>query len=294
MFSKKYYLKIFAEKPEIFGSIPEKMLSNEQFNEITGIPRLAVMEMSPGVSLEALLHTVLTNKPDAVLPTISYTGTEYGTWEHYECLLRTIKKKLEKENRIYVAHPVIMGAPDLWWALNGRFASQLQKRFNFFTQCFCCRLYSFALRIPLCKKINAHTIFSAFQPRITSETMDDDTYITAQKYYRMFLSSFGISLNYSMYDTTMQKVVNNTDAVCTHAPERHEIRCVFRNNLCNMDGFYDKPDNLSTFFESYAIPAAAKIISGTLAGKRVDYEREVRNTLLPVAGPKKKKRKKKV
>ena len=55
MFAKKKYLKILAEKNEIFGSIPDEMITADKIDEIRQIPRVAIGDVRNGNQLLAVL-----------------------------------------------------------------------------------------------------------------------------------------------------------------------------------------------------------------------------------------------
>ena len=289
MFSKKLYLKIIAEKPDIFGNIPDSILPEEKIEELRQMPRLAIGEISGVKGLAGLLYSLSKKRPDAFLPTVSYTGTEYGDWKYIEDILKYINKIIEKNLRIYVAEPLILGSPHFWWALNGRFANELRDRFGFYSQCYGCRLYSFALRVPLSKRLNADVLIPA-----DMETRNGDFKIynssLAVNYYSTLMSSFGIYLWYTHLSGIQKKEMAEEFNLQEQQENSKILNCIFKDNYKNLEGSFKHPSNISSFFETFAIPAAAKIISRTLSGATVDYVREVADTLLPVAKPKKKRK----
>lgn len=289
MFSKKFYLKIIAQKPDIFGNIPDTILSEEKTEELRKIPRLAIGEISGFKGLESTFFSLSKKRPDAFLPTISYTGTEYGEWKDFKEILKYIKKTIEKNLRIYVAEPLLLGAPNFWWALNGRFANELQERFGFYCQCYGCRLYSFALRVPLSKRINAKFLIPS-----NIETKNDyKIYNSPQaiKYYNSLMSSFGIELWYAHLSKFQNKEMTETFNLHEQQQENGDgLHCILEDNYRNLEGSFRTPQNINRFFETFAIPATAKILSRILSGANVDYFKEVTDTLLPGAQSERKRK----
>ncbi len=287
MFNKKKYLKIIAEKPDIFGNIPESILSAEKIEELRQIPRLAIGEIYGVPDIEGLMHLLSAKQPDAFLPTVSYTGTEYGSFDALGQLLKSIKKTVEKELRIYFLEPLLVGSPGFWWALNGRFMRELSDRFGFINPCFGCRLYSFALRVPLCKKLNASIII----PGDMKPDNDDSiifTSLPAVKYYRTLMLSFGIELWY--VDRNFQTGNAKKNSRNFHEnPKNRILRCTFEDNYRKIDDSFENSSKLNKYFEVFALPATGRILSRTLSGADVDYVKEASDTLLPVEKAKKKK-----
>jgi hypothetical protein len=271
------YFKIIAEKPDTFCSLPESIISLEQRETLKKIPRLAIGEICSIESIPAVQSVLERTSIDAFLPTIVYTGAEYGNWQALLEKLSNLKKIVEKSLRIYCLDPVILGAPSFWWALNGRFMHELNKRFNFYSPCLGCRLYSLAVRIPFCKQIGCMMVISGISSR-RSESYTINTSEEVMHYCKTLLSSFGINLIKSedekkSIEQEMVSASSDISNICSS--------CIFKDNYQTLSSsLREQPDN-KKYFEQFAIPAVAKIISRALAGKKNDYLHEVMDTLLP-------------
>jgi hypothetical protein len=273
------YLKILSEKPDTFCFLPESILPVEQIETLIKIPRLVMGEICGIESIEAMRHALDRKSVDAFLPTIVYTGTEYGYWKTILSKLNTFKKTVEKILRIYCLDPILLGAPALWWALNGRFVHELNSRFKFYSPCLGCRLYCYAVRVPLCKKLECaeivHGGIHAENNRVTINSSEEVMY-----YSRTLLSNFGINLSHTM------TVEENKDRTCkadSASSEEDNVCacCVFKDNYQLLRGYLHEIPNNNKYFEQFALPATAKIVSRVLAGKKTDYLHEVMDTLLP-------------
>ncbi|MCX5894873.1 MAG: hypothetical protein NTZ51_03440 [Proteobacteria bacterium] len=280
----KQYVNIIAQKPDI---IPEHMLSDEYIDELRKIDRLAVLEITGTANMSALYTALKDISFEAVLPTISYSGTEYGEWKYIFNGLQAFKKVVEKNLNIFVFAPVLLGAPQFWWALNGRYIKELMNRYMGFTPCLGCRLYAYALRIPLCKRLDISVILSgiAKNGEETANVHETDSVI---HYCKNLLSSFGIQLicrtiDYNELDK-FTELMNGTHDKMQGAC----FNCILKDNFKNLDGDYSNSTDMNQYFEQFAIPAAAKILSRVLSGRGVDYACEVKNTLLPIEQPKRK------
>ncbi|MCP4715005.1 MAG: hypothetical protein GY868_07800 [Deltaproteobacteria bacterium] len=265
---KKTTIKILAEKPEIFGTVSEQQLPVEMLEELRRIPRLAVGVIDLAASRQGLLKVLAAKKPDAFLPTIAYAGIEYGSWESAFAAAHDIKKIAEKELGIYVFPPVLLGAPRLWQAVNGCCSAELKKQFGFLPQCYGCRLYAYALRIPLCKRLQAGMLVAVQTAGF--QGCDSLLHERAQDFFRLFLSNFGIKLHtlrQGLLGTGMQPELMGT-LECTVRP--------FNKAVCDEQV---GESEIERYFESFAMPALATIISRTLAGAEVDYEGEITGRL---------------
>jgi hypothetical protein len=265
------FLKILSEKPDTFCHLPESILPGEQIETLQKIPRLVVGEICGTESIETLRYALDRKSVDAFLPTIVYTGTEYGYWQAVLSKLKIFKKKLEKFHQIYCLDPILLGAPALWWALNGRFLHELHNRFKFYSPCLGCRLYCYAVRIPLCKTLACTQLVHA-----NSNTSEEVMY-----YSRTLLSNFGINLSHAMtVGENKNRAARKADSVLSEE-DNFCTCCVLKDNYHLLSNYFHETTDNKKYFEQFALPATAKIVSRVLAGKKTDYLKEVMDTLLP-------------
>jgi hypothetical protein len=274
------YIKILSEKPDTFCHLPESTLPADQIETLNKIPRLVVGEICGIESIEAMRYALDRKSVDAFLPTIVYTGTEYGYWKTVLSKLNTFKKTVEKLLRIYCLDPVLLGAPALWWALNGRFIHELNNRFKFYSPCLGCRLYCYAVRVPLCKKLACTEIVSG-RIHTKNEPVTINTSAEVMYYSRTLLSNFGIKMSKTMTAEENKDCTASKAGRASSEEDNSCTCCVFKDNYQQLRGcLHEMPDN-KKYFEQFALPATAKIVSMVLAGKKIDYLQEVTDTLLP-------------
>lgn len=258
MLRKKPYLKILAHKPDIFSTLPAEVLSEEAADRLREIPRLAVAEITGPADLPALRELLKHHRPDGLLPTFAYTGTEYGDWAQLSDMAARLKKKFEKELNIYVAEPVVLGSPALWKALREAHEEEVRRRFGFPCSCLGCRLYSYVLRVPLCKTIDARFFIPSLHGLVQRGCPAHTTTIE-RKYFTFLMSGYGIDvwhqgLNYEQ---------TGDEGPC--------LSCV----LMPEEGSNISQDKLIRYFELFALPAAGGILSLAVSGAQADYARIV-------------------
>ena len=66
MFAKKKYLRLLAEKNDLFGSFPDELITADKIDEIKKIPLVALGDVRNGNNLLAVLKVLATKKPDAL------------------------------------------------------------------------------------------------------------------------------------------------------------------------------------------------------------------------------------
>ncbi len=282
MSNKQLFKKIIAEKLDGMKAFPHKLVPQAYIEELKQIPRPVLGHVSGVESFGVLYESLKHMKADALVLMIAYTGTGYGEhrtlWQEVQVLKSTIEKALH----IYCTEPVVIGSPQFWRALNGRFVQELISRYNFYCPCFGCRLYLCALTVPLCKTLNIETVVSG---NISMNAGGDYATNTIQYYCAHLLSNFGITLLYRTID------YKDNDKILTEfiksqpgmGVEQHEEcgHCMFHKNVQLLNGRCEEPANLPEFFERFLIPACAKIISKILSGRDFEYCDEVADVLMP-------------
>ncbi|MCX8043070.1 MAG: hypothetical protein N3B18_02980, partial [Desulfobacterota bacterium] len=265
MLEKRHFHKLCAEKPDLFGALPDIMLSQQTLEELRSIPRVAVGEMHGSGRFDALYNILSHYRPDAFVPTIAYTGTEYGLWDGLYRACKKFTKTVEIQLHIYCTDPVILGAPSFWRALNGAYETRLRRCFKMPCMCLGCRLYACAVRIPLCKTIDAHSFIWLHDGQYNGCGVPGGKEL--YHYCRIFMKGFGIEL---IADASQNQT---TDAL--YSPQEKELpllQCIIAHDT--NDPWLEQraaPGFQAKFFEGYAIPAVAHIVSKTLSGVKVDY-----------------------
>jgi len=254
MLRKKPYLKILAHKPDIFSAFPAEVLDEQAADRLRQIPRLAVAEIAGPADMPALHELLKHHRPDGLLPTLAYTGTEYGDWAQLGTMAAVLKKTFEKELSIYVAEPVVLGSPALWKALREAHVGELKHRFGVACSCLGCRLYSYVLRVPLCKKVDARFFIPSLQGLI-QRGCPAHTATIERKYYTFLMSGYGIDV----WHQGLHHEQAGDEVPC--------LSCV----LTPDDGNGMPHEKLIRYFESFALPAAGGILSLAVSGATVDY-----------------------
>lgn len=261
MLRKKQPLKILAHKPDIFGTIPPEVLDEPAADQLRQIPRLAVAEIAGPADVPALRKLLTVHKPDGLLPTFSYTGTEYGDWARMGDIAANLKKDFEKDLNIFVAEPVVLGSPALWKALREVHEGELGQRFGFTCPCLGCRLYSFTLRVPLCKKVDARFFIPSLHG-LLQRGCPAHTAPVEKKYFTFLMSGYGIDV----WHQGLNQEGTGEEAAC--------LSCVLTGDAGN--GI--PQEKLTRYFESFALPAAGGILSLAVFGAPVDYARIITET----------------
>ncbi len=248
---------IFLDKPELVIDFPDWMLSAKQIDAYRQMENLAIVEIAGRDSVAAAVKSVEEKGFTDLLPVYAYTGTEYGAWHSVEQAVERLSARLP---RVKIHPLLVVGSPDFWRALNGRFVSELILRYNFFSPCPGCHLYLHAIRIPLAKKLGNIPIISGERELHSGQVKINQTG-QALEYYLDVAARFNIRLLFPLRYIKQSKEIENI-LQFSWQRDKDQLECVFSGNYRLRDGSVGPLiKDVSRFFEEFAVPAANEIIA---------------------------------
>ena len=255
-------LALLSNKPELITSFPRWMFSEAMEKELKETEGLAIGEIAGRDSMAAVLEAVRIRNITALLPTIAYTGTEFGDWNIPFDKVELLTADLAKRG-IRVFNPLVLGAPRWWRRLCGRSLPSLFKRFGFYSPCLGCHLYLHSLRIPLARKIDCKVIIAG-ERESHQGTIKVNQIAVALDAYTSLTRAFGIELFLPV--RRISKTEDITAVIKGHGVEGDEqLGCVLSRNYLDEAGTVTCPeDAIERFFSEFAIREAEDLIKGVL------------------------------
>ncbi len=255
-------IAIICNKPELIADLPHWMLPEAMERELRETEGLAIGEIAGRDSIAAVLEAVKQGNLQALLPTVAYTGTEFGDWEALFGKIERLAASLEGQG-IKVFHPVVLGSPRWWRHLCGRYVPSLFARFGFYSPCASCHLYLHALRIPLALRIGCRMIIGGERESHQGTIKINQTAVALDA-YTSFARSFGIELL-----LPVRNIHGDDDIaaiVGTQWREKDEqLECVLSKNYRDEQGMVRcREDALARFFSEYAVAEAERLIREVL------------------------------
>ena len=275
-FKSKKIVSILAEKPDMMSAFPEDVLSAQQLEEMARIPDIALCDITMMADHQALDQMFLSERPDAVLPAVAYCGVERVRWSVFDSTVASLRKKLERAWHVHVLKPVVLGSPMFRSALCLYAGMQAEQQTRLALQCAACMFYRAAVFIPLCKKSAVSKLYLGGLASCCSRVADIEQSAGLLKYCKILLSGYGIEL------------FMNTPAVNPVQDEAAESDAL---DVPGFECFGSMPDGcdqlpadiegklLQGYFENFAIPFAANVMSRLLAGHAVDFLAAARSFL---------------
>lgn len=256
-------LEILANKPELVTEFPDWMFSDKTRAEIQGIENVAIAEIAGRDSVAAVIRACRVRDIKAIVPTIAFTGTEYGNWKVPFGKTELMKEKLEKED-IRVFSVIVLGSPRFWWKLCGRYTTELFKKYGYFTPCLGCHLYFHAIRIPLAKLLNCTLVIGGERESHDGKVKVNQTGVALDAYSE-FLKRFDLELFMPLRNVHSGKEIE--DILGQNWKEgEDQLSCVLSKNYQDKDGkvIFDEAA-LKKYYHEFAFKAAEDEIRSYLS-----------------------------
>jgi len=220
---------------------------------------------------------VATGGIEVIVPTIAYTGTEYGDWDVLERNLRVLETRLA-EQRVRTTCAVFLGSPPLWAALNGQPMRMLAERFGFCTPCIGCHLYLHLLRVPLARMLKIKKVIAGER-----ESHDGRVKVNqagaALEAYRLVLAEAGVELMLPIRETAAGAEVERLVGA-GWAEGGRQLECVLSGNYADESGetgFDEKA--VAAFLAEFLVPAGRRVLKAWERTGPHDYRRLVAESL---------------
>jgi hypothetical protein len=255
--------EIVRNKPELVTAFPPWMLSEALENELRDTEGLAIIEIAGRDSIAAALEAASKRDFKAFLPTIAYTGTEFGDWETPFKKTALLKEELSKQG-LKVLDPLVLGAPRLWWRLCGRYTTHLFQAFGFYSPCVGCHLYLHALRIPLAKKIACNVIIGGERESHEGKIKINQISVALDAYVS-FTRTFDIELFLPLRKMSKNEHI---EAIINQPWDEgaEQLECVLSKNYVGREGDVVYSERaIKRFFSEFAIKEAEDALKDLLS-----------------------------
>lgn len=265
------FREILLNKPEIVSSFPAWMLADETRERLRDAARPAIVEIAGRDSVAAALRAAAERSHDFYLPTIAYTGTEFGDWSTpFEKVAFLAERLAASGAEVGVLPPVLLGAPELWRILCGRYVSALYRRFGFYTPCLGCHVYLHAVRIPLAKATGCRVVVAGERERHDGRVKLNQIAAALNAYVEL-AARFDVELALPLRRVSSGREVE--DVVGSGSPDTEaQLSCVLSENYRDAEGgvAYDA-GAVRSFLYDFALPAAERAVEAYVAGREPHY-----------------------
>ena len=229
----KKLLKILSNKPELITNFPDWILSKKKIEKIKKEQDVAISEIAGRDSFAAVIKACELRNFKAIVPTIAYTGTEFGNWEITFKKVEKLKATL-KALGIKTYNPIILGAPRLWKILCGRYSLQHYRKFKYYSPCLGCHTYLHAIRIPLAKILNCKVVIGGERELHDEQIKINQINIAIESYIKLF-KKFDLELflpiRYISSGNEIERILGYK-----WGEGKEQLECVLSGNYRESDG----------------------------------------------------------
>lgn len=228
-------------------------------------------------SIAAIHKFIGENNIDLIIPTIVYTGTEYGNVESYYNSIEYISRYGHKHN-ITIGKPIELHDEKLWNLLCIRFQHQLHNKYGFYTPCVMCHLFTHLLRIPILYKNNAVGIITGERSSHNGKLKMNQYPITIEC-FNMLFEKHNILFKRPLFDIDNTDIINNEIKDYAYLESINDVKCILSGNLTDYP--YQKNDalyQLTKFLDEYVFKLGDYILECYSVNKVINYD-ELENVI---------------
>ncbi len=259
-------MELLAQREEVVTRLPDWMLSGAAMNALKHEGRPLIVEIAGRDSVAAAILACREVEATAVLPTVAYTGTEYGPLSRLLRAREILANRLEPAVTVYPT--VFLGAPRFWWALSGRFMSLFVKRLGAFSPCLGCHLYLHALRIPLARELTCPVVAGERElhddaVKINQSGPALDSYL---RLYERFSATLLLPLRFVASGDEVTRLLDEP-----WEGGSDQLECVLSSNYCLPDATLGLDlEEVRSYFDRFGLPVAEMVVRGYISGEHVD------------------------
>lgn len=260
---------------------PENIIARERLTVLRDTEGLAIGEIAGRDSVAAIIKACETRNINAILPTIVFTGTEYGDWDSPLRNIEFLENALG--TRCTVFEPVFLGNPELWAALSGKYATVIAEKLNIYSPCLACHLYMHLCRVPLAKALDNAPIISGERNshqgiiKLSQTPRGIDTSVEVLAYAGIELL---LPIRHMEDNAEIQRLVGSG-----WEQGQRQLECVLSGNYIGLDTdvAYDEVIH-ERYLDDFLIPSGKSIVDTWRTHTIIDYAQIVKDILIKIVG----------
>ncbi len=211
-----------------------------------------------------------------VLPTIAYTGTEFGDLGSLFANVERMRRLLRAEGTL-VEEPVVIGSPRWWNAVIGRVNTVLTRRYGPWHICIGCHMYLHALRAPLCWSMGVSRLVAGERLGHGGRVKINQSRAVVDA-YRGVLGRFGVQLEVPLLEVDDEESIRSLVGEWGEGCEQPS--CALSGNYLDLRGGIELDEEmLSAYLAEYLVPVTERILAGMRGGAEADYHAAVAEIL---------------
>lgn len=220
----------------------------------------------------AAVHKIMRERaPATIIPTVVYTGTEYGDFSSYT---RSIDY-LTKCGQVYgvsVEKTVVLHNELLWNYICAKYSNLLFREYGIYTPCVMCHLFTHLLRIPLYLERKCEGIITgerySHKGKLKANQQQDTISL-----FRSLFSRHRIALIQPFIDTEDTLIVDEEINDYSHLSTINDVKCILSGNMSGVS--LEEQGNLAKlrqYLHSFVSPVGEYLLQCYTKRLEIQYE----------------------
>ncbi len=231
----------------------------------------ALVEIAGRDSVAAAVSATGSGAYSVLVPTIVYTGTEFGDWEVVLESARSLSGRLADLASVQViGEPVLLGSPGWWHASAGRYRGELTRRYGFDPTCIACHMYLHAARAPLAREVGARAIIAG-ERLLHGGRVKLNQLGGVLDGYAAMLADEGLELDLPLRELDEGRRI---EALVGEWPEsERQMSCALESNYRDADGNVTFAEgSVESYLHEFLLPFTRRVLAEfRLGASFVDY-----------------------
>lgn len=233
--------------------------------------KVYIAEIAGKDSVAAVHKFVRENAVDRIIPTIVYTGTEYGDRSSYYASIEYLKEFLHRSG-VTVGETIELHDEKLWNYLCIRFQNQIFQKYGFYTPCVMCHLFAHLLRVPVLAENQALGIITGERFQHEKRQKANQHQVTIKCFNRLFTDN-RISLVQPLLEIADTGVIDQEIGDYKEIGHINDVKCILSGNLNGVsleeEAFLNQ---LSNYVDEFIYPIGSYLLQRFLDGDPIEYE----------------------
>lgn len=197
-----------------------------------------------------------------IIPTIVYTGTEYGDKRSYYESIEFLGRK-GAEAGIKLADTIELEDGRLWNLLCAKYQYMMNRKYGFYTPCVACHLFTHLMRLPLFKETGAEAIITGERHSHQGKLKANQHTETIKCFSEIFEKN-GVKFIKPLLEIEDTKQVDDSIGDETVIARANDVKCVLSGNLQGFE-LEKNTDKLKFYLEDFLKPAGIFCAEAMLA-----------------------------
>lgn len=221
---------------------------------------LVVGDVAGRDSVAAILATFEKEQYTQVIPVMVDNGVGVGDWRQIDQNISLLRAVAYTRYRGVVYDYLAVQDYDLWWLLNGRYVSDIVRKYGFYSPCPGCHLYFHAMRAVIAEAIGSTAIICGSRESHNGQ-LKVNQLPTVLDIYSEFLQARNVQLLLPLRRVVSGGTIERIIGVKWEQGERF-LKCVFRDNYRSVHGNDALPETeaIRVFLSEFAVPLVNRLL----------------------------------